>query len=184
MSQNGTGVLKGLSCCAICTSNARRFATLSFSLTNQCFMYCSAASTLRTNLPNFFAASVHCFSSTGKLNNDRSRSRHPVLFSPSHTTLAPLQFPKHHSFDSLSLPMRTTNPTKSIIAPSCRRSHRQSCPVRPHMKTYVFFSSGLTRPWLERTPRRSQRIKTTGVRAKRDAYWGEQVSGYLQSKER
>ena len=56
----GLGFNEELGCCAVCTSSARRFATCSFSVTNQSF----------TN--------VQCFASVGKLNNDMSCLRHPI----------------------------------------------------------------------------------------------------------
>ena len=78
-----------LSCCSLFTSSARRVATFYFSLMSQRFMYCPAASSTRLNLmPDFFASSVRCFSSMGKLNYDRSRSRQPIL--PSSVPQTPL----------------------------------------------------------------------------------------------
>ena len=49
-------------CFIVCTPNASRFATRSFSVANQRFMFCSAASSTRLNhSPGFFAAKIQCF---------------------------------------------------------------------------------------------------------------------------
>ena len=92
---------KVLDCCTGCTSSDRRFATCSLSVTNQRFIYCSAASSTRlNNSPGLFDASVQCFALVGKVNNDSPvlETAHPVLTLPSRVSLSHLHIPRHHSF--------------------------------------------------------------------------------------
>ena len=98
----GLGFNEELGCCAVCTSSARRFATCSFSVTNQSF----------TN--------VQCFASVGKLNNDMSCLRHPIpscSCPPAYRVraLSLLHFPNHHSFWEPRVIHTNASPATSIL---------------------------------------------------------------------
>ena len=114
----GLGFNEVLDCYALCTSSARRFATCSFSVTYQRCMYCSAASsTCLNHLPGFFAVSVQCSRSVGKLNNHGSCSTQPIqsCSCPPEKAFPPSTSPNITRFGSLSLAIRATNLTKSIL---------------------------------------------------------------------
>ena len=103
------------------------------------YVLLAASSTRLNHLPEFLAASIHCFVSVGKLNNDRSvvfETIRPALFLPSHLpgNPFPLQFPIHHSLvwvaSRYPYGPRTPRKVSSVFAPSSRRSHSQSWRVR------------------------------------------------------
>ena len=133
-----------MSCCAFCTSSARRFATFSFSLTKQRFMHALLCRFFNTSKPRarFLRCQRPLFLFGGQV---KQRTIDSVRDNPSSPAFAlpnipfsPFSSPKSLVWAISRHPYEPRTPRKvsSAFAPSSRRSHTQSLPVHLRMKAY------------------------------------------------